>query len=90
MGAFSVKILGGRKVIVHKLSSTSIEFKFSSVHRSPASMQSSEKPKQTRKVVVVGAGPVGCLAALSFAKMGWHVEVYEGRPGMSLYILLPL
>lgn len=34
-----------------------------------------------RKVIVVGAGPVGCLSALSFAKQGWEVEVFEGRPG---------
>lgn len=35
-----------------------------------------------RKAVVVGAGPVGCLAAMSLAKMGWSVDIYEGRPGM--------
>lgn len=35
-----------------------------------------------RHVVVVGAGPVGCLAALALAKRGWRVSVYEGRPGM--------
>ncbi|EJD05820.1 FAD/NAD-binding domain-containing protein [Fomitiporia mediterranea MF3/22] len=40
--------------------------------------------KNARKAVVVGAGPVGCLAALSLAKMGWEVEVYEGRPDMRL------
>lgn len=34
-----------------------------------------------KKAVIVGGGPVGCLAALSLAKMGWEVEVYEGRPG---------
>ncbi|OBZ75534.1 Kynurenine 3-monooxygenase [Grifola frondosa] len=37
-----------------------------------------------RKVVVVGAGPVGCLAAISLAKIGWSVEIYEGRPDMRL------
>ena len=42
--------------------------------------------KQQGKVVVVGAGPVGCLAALSFARMGWRVEIYELRPGMKLFI----
>jgi kynurenine 3-monooxygenase len=36
---------------------------------------------QTRKVVVVGAGPVGCLAAMAFAKQGWDVDVLEARPG---------
>ncbi|KAI0079955.1 FAD/NAD-P-binding domain-containing protein [Panus rudis PR-1116 ss-1] len=37
-----------------------------------------------RKAIVVGAGPVGCLSAISLAKMGWSVEVYEGRPDMRL------
>ncbi|KAI0077781.1 FAD/NAD-P-binding domain-containing protein [Panus rudis PR-1116 ss-1] len=32
-----------------------------------------------RKVVVIGGGPVGCLSAMAMAKMGWNVEVYEGR-----------
>lgn len=35
-----------------------------------------------RKVVVVGAGPVGCLAAMAFAKQGWSVNLYEGRSGV--------
>jgi 2-polyprenyl-6-methoxyphenol hydroxylase-like FAD-dependent oxidoreductase len=35
-----------------------------------------------KKVVVVGAGPVGCLTAIMLAKRGWNVEVYESRPGM--------
>ena len=34
-----------------------------------------------KKAVVVGAGPVGCLAALGLAKRGWSIEIYEGRPG---------
>ncbi|KAF8498334.1 FAD/NAD-P-binding domain-containing protein [Gautieria morchelliformis] len=38
----------------------------------------------TPLVVIVGAGPVGCLAALAFAKEGWRVEIYEGRPDMRL------
>jgi NADPH-dependent 2,4-dienoyl-CoA reductase/sulfur reductase-like enzyme len=37
-------------------------------------------PKQ--KVVVVGAGPVGSLAALYAASRGDDVEVYELRGGM--------
>ncbi|TBU50901.1 FAD/NAD(P)-binding domain-containing protein [Dichomitus squalens] len=37
-----------------------------------------------RKAVVVGAGPVGCLAAMSLAKAGWSVDIYEGRPDMRL------
>lgn len=36
---------------------------------------------RVKTAVVVGAGPVGCLAALSLAKMGWQVEIYESRPG---------
>lgn len=35
----------------------------------------------SRKAVVIGAGPVGCLAALALAKRGFSVELYEGRPG---------
>ena len=35
----------------------------------------------SRKAVIVGAGPVGCLAAMALAKRGWHVDLYEGRPG---------
>lgn len=34
------------------------------------------------KVVVVGAGPVGALAALYAAHRGHNVEVYELRNGM--------
>lgn len=36
------------------------------------------------KIVVVGAGPVGSLAALYAAKRGHQVEVYELRPGKCL------
>lgn len=39
--------------------------------------------KQKQKVVVVGAGPVGALAALYAAGRGDDVEVYELRSGMS-------
>ena len=35
------------------------------------------------KVVVVGAGPVGSLAALYAAARGASVEIYELRPGKS-------
>jgi 2-polyprenyl-6-methoxyphenol hydroxylase-like FAD-dependent oxidoreductase len=37
----------------------------------------------TTKVVVVGAGPVGSLAALYAAVRGFEVEVYELRAGAS-------
>lgn len=32
------------------------------------------------KVLIAGAGLVGALNAVFFAKRGWHVEVYELRP----------
>jgi 2-polyprenyl-6-methoxyphenol hydroxylase-like FAD-dependent oxidoreductase len=35
----------------------------------------------SQKVVVVGAGPVGSLAALYAAVRGFEVEVYELRAG---------
>ncbi|KAG1768355.1 FAD/NAD(P)-binding domain-containing protein [Suillus occidentalis] len=38
----------------------------------------------TRKVVIIGAGPVGCLAAIAFAKMNWQVQIYEARPDLRL------
>ncbi|KIK08716.1 hypothetical protein K443DRAFT_84347 [Laccaria amethystina LaAM-08-1] len=37
-----------------------------------------------RYAVVVGAGPVGCLAALALAKRGWRVDLFEGRPDLRL------
>ena len=37
-----------------------------------------------QKVVVVGAGPVGALAALYAAGRGDDVEVYELRDGMAI------
>ncbi len=36
-----------------------------------------------QKYVVVGAGPVGSLAALYAAKRGHDVEIYELRSGKS-------
>lgn len=38
-------------------------------------------PRQ--KMVIVGAGPVGALAALYAGQRGYAVEVYELRPGMN-------
>lgn len=38
--------------------------------------------KSSKKTVVVGAGPVGALAALYAATRGDEVEVYELRDGM--------
>ncbi|GBE82002.1 FAD/NAD-P-binding domain-containing protein [Sparassis latifolia] len=47
-------------------------------------MASESTTSAARKAVVVGAGPVGCLSAIALAKMGWNVEIYEGRPDMRL------
>jgi NADPH-dependent glutamate synthase beta subunit-like oxidoreductase len=41
--------------------------------------------KRQRKAVIVGAGPVGCLAAIALASKGWSVEVYEGRAGAACF-----
>ncbi|MEW9520529.1 FAD-dependent oxidoreductase [Streptomyces tubercidicus] len=38
------------------------------------------EPPHTPRAVVVGAGPVGCLAAQVLARHGYAVEVYEKRP----------
>ena len=43
--------------------------------------------ERRQKVVVVGAGPVGSLAALYAANRGHDVEIYEQRGGESLFIL---
>ena len=44
--------------------------------------------KRRQKVVVVGAGPVGTLAAIYAAGRGDDVEVYEFREG-NLFLLSP-
>lgn len=36
------------------------------------------------KIAIVGAGPVGSLAALYAAQRGYEVELYELRPGKML------
>lgn len=41
--------------------------------------------EKTQKIVVVGAGPVGSLAALYAAQRGHQVEVYELRPGEFIF-----
>lgn len=41
-----------------------------------------EEGKRPEKVIVVGAGPVGSLAALYAANRGNDVEIYELRGGM--------
>lgn len=41
------------------------------------------------KTVVVGAGPVGALAALYAAVRGHEVEIYELRPGQFQCLNIP-
>jgi threonine dehydrogenase-like Zn-dependent dehydrogenase len=45
------------------------------------SMGDEKRKKKREKVIVVGAGPVGSLAALYAANRGNDVEVYELRGG---------
>jgi 2-polyprenyl-6-methoxyphenol hydroxylase-like FAD-dependent oxidoreductase len=40
----------------------------------------------SQKTVIVGAGPVGALAALYAAQRGHDVEVYELRSGTSNFV----
>lgn len=51
-------------------------------------MSQDQQADKARTVIVVGAGPVGCLAAISLAKMGWNVDIYEARPGKLLICVL--
>ena len=44
-------------------------------------------PGRKQKIVVVGAGPVGTLAALYAAGRGDNVEVYEFREGNKAFNL---
>lgn len=48
---------------------------------SPSWSSSTIAAQESRKALVVGAGPVGCLTALALAKRGWHVDLLEGRTG---------
>lgn len=41
-----------------------------------------------QKTIVIGAGPVGTLAALYAANRGHDVEVYELRSGMLMFFVL--
>lgn len=38
-------------------------------------------PQEQTKVVIVGAGLVGSMAAIYMARLGYEVVVYEKRPG---------
>jgi hypothetical protein len=46
-----------------------------------STMTSSSPSSRPRKALIIGAGPVGSLTALSLHKRGWQVEVWEGRDG---------
>lgn len=56
-----------------------IKIRVNALPLSHASMSTETGPQ--KKAIIVGAGPVGCLTALSLANRGWRVEVWEGRPG---------
>jgi kynurenine 3-monooxygenase len=61
-----------------------IETPMQNGHLSEASVRTRQ-----RKAVIVGAGPVGCLAAIALANKGWAVEVYEGRAGEAAFSSTP-
>ena len=48
----------------------------------PSLDKSSPSPRE--KYVIIGAGPVGALAAIYAAERGHDVEVYEFRNGMRI------
>ena len=41
----------------------------------------SKMTARPRKALVIGAGPVGALTALSLHRRGWEVEIWESREG---------
>lgn len=43
---------------------------------------------KSQKIVIVGAGPVGALAALYAAHRGDEVEVYELRAGTVIFSII--
>ncbi|TKY86560.1 hypothetical protein EX895_004709 [Sporisorium graminicola] len=51
--------------------------------RKEACLAPAQLPTKCRlpeRVAVIGAGPVGCLAALAFAQRGCKVDIFESRP----------
>jgi kynurenine 3-monooxygenase len=46
------------------------------------------KEIRKQKTIVVGAGPVGALAAQYAAQRGHDVEVYELRNGMLMHLMI--
>jgi pyruvate/2-oxoglutarate dehydrogenase complex dihydrolipoamide dehydrogenase (E3) component len=53
------------------------------VKGSPSHTQSKAMRKEDKgaRVAIIGAGPVGCVAAIHFAQRGWKVDIFEQRPG---------
>ncbi|VVT50622.1 uncharacterized protein SAPINGB_P002825 [Magnusiomyces paraingens] len=47
---------------------------------SPTSSDKELPPREIKTIAVIGAGLVGCVAALAFQKKGYKVKVFEGRP----------
>lgn len=41
---------------------------------------SQEPPREIKTIAIIGAGLVGCVAALAFQRKGYKVKVFEGRP----------
>ena len=54
----------------------------------PESTETMESINKRQKVIVVGAGPVGSLAAIYAAQRGHDVEIYELRGGKGRCFLL--
>jgi amino acid adenylation domain-containing protein len=62
----------------------SLQTAWSELCRAPADTPALPRPARLPRgapVVVVGAGPVGCLTALLLQQAGWPVEVVEQGPG---------
>jgi flavin-dependent dehydrogenase len=53
-------------------------------YRGNTIMDTTSIPKAKGTIIVVGAGPVGALAAIYAARRGYTVEVYELRSGKPL------
>ncbi|KAJ1020618.1 hypothetical protein NDA16_004011 [Ustilago loliicola] len=50
------------------------------ITKAVAPAQISTKCQLPERVAIIGAGPVGCLAALAFAQRGCKVDIFESRP----------
>jgi NADPH-dependent glutamate synthase beta subunit-like oxidoreductase len=82
----SQRIIRGRRNFVCSFVHTAITFSVSyeQFYSSPRSKYFSKKKEMAakQKTIVIGAGPVGSLAAIYAAQRGHDVEVYEFRNGM--------